>query len=216
MDEYPPKPSLMPFIVSIIVLLIVIVGILVYFLQFHKPSEEKCSKLYPTSCPAPDCPSPDCHKNNIFGFSIKPGNEILDVANELEDEFKPLVHGIICSIISQVKTEILRGVPSGDLIKCSEIKIQIEKLIKEIESDQWIQNNTFLKKYKIYNTVKEKFQKLYDKLYDRFCENDETFITKTDIEKLLNEFQKHICEDTNEIDISFLKSYSNITDGIAS
>ncbi len=204
MDKCPPKPSLMPFIVSIIVLLIVIVGILVYFLQFHKPPEEKCSKLYPTLCPAPDCPAPDCHKNSIFGFSIKPGNEILDVANELEDEFKPLVHDIICSIISQVKTEILRDVPSGDLIKCSEFKIQVEKLIKEIESEQRIQNNTFLKKYKIYNIVKEKFMKLYDKLYDIYCENDETFITKADIEKILNEFQKHICEDTNEIDISFL------------
>ena len=46
MNSCPPKPSSMPFIMSIIILLMVIVGMLVYFFMFYEPTLETCSNLY--------------------------------------------------------------------------------------------------------------------------------------------------------------------------
>lgn len=46
MNSCPPKPSPMPFIVVILLLISMIIGMIVYHFMFYKPSQETCANLY--------------------------------------------------------------------------------------------------------------------------------------------------------------------------
>lgn len=56
MNSCPPKPSAMPYVIVILLLISMIVGMIVYHFMFYKPSQETCSNLYTSNiCTAAVC-----------------------------------------------------------------------------------------------------------------------------------------------------------------
>jgi hypothetical protein len=186
------------------VLIIAVISILVYFLVYHKPDTSTTTTTPVTSTTTTTTP---VTSTNILGFPIKPGNEFLDFVNEIEDDLKPLLHGMLCSIVSGIKKQFLdEGLPTE--IKCSDfveyienMKNEIENEKKEMENDPFFQ---FSEKHKIYDTIQSRLENLYTKLYKRFCKGDEDVINRDTIEKIINEFETHLCEGVDKIDISSL------------
>ena len=225
-NNTPPPvtpPSVTPYIMVIGVLILIIVAVFVYFMMFHEPTLEKCSdsftsdictrsycnQTFPTTQSYCDETFPpvvsDCQKNTIIGFPIKPGNELLDFANEIEDEMKPLVHGIMCSIISKVKNEIIINISPSQVFKCSEIKQMMDKTKKLIiDANKDSDFGRFSDKHKIVERIQKKLDVFYENLYKRFCKTEDYKITKDEVKKFLDEFEMHACDKVDKIDVDFL------------
>jgi hypothetical protein len=137
--------------------------------------------------------------NDILGIPIKPGNEILDFINETDDEMKPLVHSAICSLISKIKN-VINETLSTQTIKCSEIKKVMDKQSNDFMNDS-PESNEFMVKHELFKIIKEKFDVYSKKLYGRYCASDEDKITKDDVVKFLGEFETHMCDNVENVDI---------------
>lgn len=192
------------------ILILVIVGILVYFLVLNKKDcpDVVCPECLEKGCPdCPDCPEkcPECPKcpkqsmiGGVFGFPVKPGNEITDFLIDIEEEFKPIIHGMICGILDKV----LKVLPEDKNVKCSELVRIIEKLkntSRRLQRDNMYQE--FTDRHRVFEIIQEKLDILYDKLYKRVCKTEDDMVNGKDAKRIIEDFKNHVCDGVKSINL---------------
>lgn len=168
--------------------------------------EKECPKCADKECPdCPDCPEkkcPECPKQSmiggVFGFPVKPGNEITDFLIGIEEEFKPIIHGMICGILDKV----LKVLPEDKNVKCSELVRIIEKLkntSRRLQRDNMYQE--FTDRHRVFEIIQEKLDILYDKLYKRVCKTEDGMVNGKDAKRIIEDFKNHVCDGVKSINL---------------
>lgn len=186
-----------------ILLILVIVGILVHFLVLNKKDcpDIVCPKCTEKGCPeCPDCPK--CPEQSViggvFGFPVKPGNEITDFLLGIEEEFKPLIHGMICGILDKV----LEVLPEDKNVKCSKLVKIIEKLknsSRRLQRDNMYQE--FTDRHRVFEIIQGKLDILYDKLYKRVCKTEDDMVNGKDAKRIIEDFKNSVCDGVKSINL---------------
>lgn len=161
MNSCPPKPSSMPFIMSIIILLMVIVGMLVYFFMFYEPTLETCSNLYTSNI---------CTKAVCTSLEVCPAAETVEWKPEVTsktDRF--LGHAVeentdgafgtayttgLTSLMSEFDSNVCTTLTGGSmdtagLTTADESKIDCIKMINKIDGELAETGLTWLEKSKL-------------------------------------------------------------------
>ena len=169
MNSCPPKPSSMPFVISIILLLMVIVGMLVYFFMFHEPSQEVCANLYTSNicttatcdslevCPTEESvewkPKVSVSKDKFLGHSV---NE------ELDGTFGTAYNTGLTSLMSEFDSNVCTTLTSMDKTEFHPLVLQASndstpnveqidciKMISKLDSELAKSGLTWLEKSKL-------------------------------------------------------------------
>ena len=120
MNSCPPKPSPMPFIVVILLLISMIIGMIVYHFMFYKPSLETCSNLYTSNI----CTAAVCEK----AFPCEPTDTTWEPVVKKDDTSSPKFFGYNVTIpeTGAVGTAYKSGIDSlmseFDSNVCTELK----------------------------------------------------------------------------------------------
>ena len=99
-----PRGSSMPLVIFIVFLIAVIIGLVVYFLMFHKPSMEKCSNLYQSNiCTKTYCTTTFPGPSMEWKPKLDAGDGFLQV--DLDHDTTSAVGGIYKTELSNVSTD---------------------------------------------------------------------------------------------------------------
>lgn len=99
-----PRGSSMPLVIFIVFLIAVIIGLVVYFLMFHKPSMEKCSNLYQSNiCTKTYCTTTFPGPSMEWKPKLAAGDGFLQV--DLDHDTTSAVGGIYKTGLSDVSIE---------------------------------------------------------------------------------------------------------------
>ena len=133
--------------------------------------------------------------NRIFGFSYSPETSLLlDFFARIQEIVIPKVQGPICSLLYAKELDLDKLDEFSDMqVPCNEIITQIDNEKAKLKNELDMGDN--VKINEVADLLYTELDALKDKIVKRFCKDDESTISSTQLKELIVETRAGFCAD---------------------